>query len=331
MAIYRCNKCGRLEELAATEVGAARACPACGHTNTVYDTVFFTRKLLERYFVLQTAMKRLQAETEEREAEPGSDVAAVDLQRIDLHNTDQIATDLQHGPIHDWFRAKQIQVRADLKAVDTTGFFDEVAVEIGQNYELHKSLIDQIRYAQTRNHTGLNVALAKRSQREQQQITAFCRMLYDYSFVSKYFYQKNEKVIRMGLQASARVRDFFAGEWLEWFALMQVLQTAQKSGGRSSCARSLKVVFQNEDVHELDVFALLGGTVSLCIECKTGEFRPFIDKYDSLRRRLGLNRKQFVVCVAGLADEQASGLGAMYDLTFVNEAGLARHIETLLA
>jgi hypothetical protein len=117
---------------------------------------------------------------------------------------------------------------------------------------------------------------------------------------------------------------------LEWFALMQVLEFCQERGIRFSCARNLSVIFANEDLHELDVFFVLNGKTPLCIECKTGEFRQSIDKYATLRKRLGLEKDQFIICVIGLPDVQASGLSSMYDLTFVSERGLNAQLARLL-
>ena len=39
---------------------------------------------------------------------------------IDLGNTDLLATELQHGPIYDWFSKKQIKAQANLRGVDTS-------------------------------------------------------------------------------------------------------------------------------------------------------------------------------------------------------------------
>lgn len=328
MAIYRCNKCGFLNELAAGAVGTTMNCPQCEHQNSVHDTTFFVRKLLEKYFALLASQKRMQAEADNQEAT--APAAPQNLEGIDLHNTDQIATDLQHGPIHDWFKSRNIQFRANHKAVDTTGFFDEVAVEIGGNYESLKAVIEPIRQAQRIGKPGIYLNLSKRSQKEAQLLTTFCRRLYDFAFVSKYFYQKDEKTIQLTLQSSQQVQRFFNGEWLEWFALMQVLEFGQKKRLNLSCARNLSLVFANEDLHELDVFCILNGEKPVCIECKTGEFRPSIDKYATLRKRLGLEKSQFIICVLGLPDEQARGLSSMYDLTFVSESGLAGHLANLV-
>jgi len=304
-------------------------CPKCGHPDKVYDTSFFVKKLLEKYFALHMSLKRVQAEAENQEP-PAAPLQQPSLDGIDLHNTDLISTDLQHGPIHDWFTTRKIQVRPNYKAVDTTGFFDEVAVELGKNYQTYKEVINRIRSAQRIGQPGFFIQLAKKSQKEAQAITTFCRKLYDYSFVAKYYYQKPEKTINLTLQSSPLIQNFFAGEWLEWFALMKVLELCQERNHPFSCARNLSVVFANEDIHELDVFFLLNGKTSICIECKTGEYRQSIDKYGTLRKRLGLAKEQFIICVLSLPEDQASGLTSMYDLTFVSEKGLIPHVTRLL-
>jgi hypothetical protein len=336
MGIYRCNSCGYLSEVANDGVGSSIACPKCGRSNTVYDTTFFVRKLLEKYFALRTAHKALQAELDnpqpEQAAQPQETAPAADttLEGVDLHNTDLLSTGDQHRPIEDWFAAKQIAVKLNCAAIDTSGFYDEAAIEIGSDLELYKPLLDQIRYAQGRGFTQLNLPLDKRSQKEGQALVAFCRKLYEYSFLGRFSYQKVERNLRLTLQSSPQIRDFFAGEWLEWFALMQILALCQERRIAFSCARNLHVVFPNEDLHELDLFWLINAERPVCIECKTGEFRPLINKYSGLRKRLGLSKESFVLCVAGLPNEQASGLTSMYDITLTNELGLKAHLASLV-
>ena len=326
MPIFRCNKCGHLAEMAGAVAGTALNCPQCGQANPVYDTTFFVKKLLDKYFALQAAQKRMQTESQD----PPTPTGTKNLEGVNLFNTELIASDLQHGPILDWFTARKVKIRPNHKAVDTTGFFDEVAVELGTNYELLKSVVEPIRQAQRIGKPGIYLNLNKYSQKEAQLLTTFCRRLYDYAFVAKYFYQKEQKTIQMTLQSSQQIQQFFNGEWLEWYALMQVLEFSQKQRLDISCTRNLSVVFANEDLHELDVFLILNQNKPVCIECKTGEFRPSIEKYATLRKRLGLEKAQFILCVLGLPDEQASGLSSMYDLTFVNEQSLTPHLMKLI-
>jgi len=330
MGLYRCNKCGYLAEVAASAIGSSSNCPRCGHANTAYDTVFFVSKLLERYFALRAANSQSQSEANDSAGSEGADKPPPKLAALNIYNTALIATDLQHGPLHDWFGKRRIRIQPNLDAVDTTGFFDEVALEIGNNYERFKPVLDQVRFAQTKNHWGIKVELGKYKEADSLAIVAFCRQLHEYSFFSRYIYQKGEKTIRLGIQGAPKIQRFFNGEWLEWFALMQVLEVCKERQAELSCARNLSITFAGDERYELDVFFLLNGGEPVCIECKSGEFRDSIDKYVGLKKKLGLDKAHFILCATDLTDEQARGLSAMHGLTFVNEQGLAPHLQGLL-
>ena len=74
---------------------------------------------------------------------------------------------------------------------------------------------------------------------------------------------------------------------------------------------------------------MIDGTLPISIECKAGEFRQDIDKYLTLRKQLGINGKNFIMCIAELSHEQAKGLTAMYNLTFTNERNLSSQLARL--
>jgi hypothetical protein len=323
--------------------GSRVACPKCGRPNPVHDTLFFVRKMLDKYFALRSANKQLQADLDnlgsagspdsEPTPEPTPEPAQVVDMRptgIDLHNTSLLATPDQHRPIEDWFAAKTIGITVNHAAIDTSGFYDEVAIKLGGDFNRYKPLLDKIRFAQTRGFTQVNIALEQSSQKDAQALTAFCRELYEYSFVAKSFFDKTSRNLRLTLQNAPQIRDFFAGAWFEWFVLMQVLELCQEGRIPFACARNLSVVFPNEDLHELDLFWLVNAERPVCIECKTGEFRSLITKYSGLRKRLGLTKDQFVLCVAGLPEDQAKGLTSMYDITLTNEAGVKGHLASLM-
>ncbi|MBL8446029.1 MAG: hypothetical protein JNJ44_01300 [Zoogloeaceae bacterium] len=335
MAILRCNKCGHVAELPAETIGKSVGCEKCGNEGRAYDTVLFVRKVLQQYFLLQGEVVRLSAALEAGEGEKATPPAAPSpgaalLADLDLHNTDQFASDSQHAGIVQWLKVRQVQARPHLEAVDTSGFFDDVPVELGDHFDLLREVVDKIRWGQQKEVPNFSVNLAKFSQKEGQAINAFCKRLHDYSLLSEYFYQKQEKVGRGTIQSAAAVRRFFAGEWLEWFAFMKLLSLARDRQREFSCARQLSLVMANEDLFEIDVFFLVDGQEPICIECKTGEFRPEIDKYLGLRKRLGVDRRRFIVCATTLTPEQAAGLSGMYELTFVNPAGLVAHLSTLV-
>lgn len=322
MAILRCNQCGFLQEESENLAGETLPCPSCKSPTPVYRTKFFVGKLIEKYFDAQRTIARLT-----KQLLPESDLAQAPLgasqfDGIDLSNTNLLASEMQHKPICDWFASKQIKVKSNIHGVDTTGFFDEVAVSIGANLCVLNEVIDRIRWAQNKEYSSTTIRLEKRSTEDAKAIVDFCQQLYELSFVGKCFHKRKENLVHLVVQTVPAIRGFFAGEWLEWYALMACLERVRKDSRRFSVARNLAITFQNGDSFELDVFLLIGDKVPVCIECKTGEFRQNLEKYQILRKRLGVNERDFVMCVAGLGEEHSKGLSAMYGLSFTNEIGL---------
>lgn len=331
MPIIRCNKCTLLAEQPAELVAQHIACPKCGAQTKVYPTLFFIEKLLDKYFDAQRELLRLKS-VQTPIASGGQEVpprAPSAMDSIDLANTDFLATEIQHGPIYDWFHKKQIKVQADMRGVDTSGFFDEVAETIGNNLPVFKEVLDRIRWAQEKEHASATIKFDKKSPDEARALSTFCQQLYDFSFVAKCFHNKAENNIRLILQTAPAIRNFFNGEWLEWHALMTCLRYAKERGRRFSCARGLNLALSNGDAYEIDVFMLIDGDIPVCIECKSGEFRQNIDRYLALKKRLSLEGRRFVMCIAGLSDENASAFSAMYDMSFTNEKGLAGQLARL--
>lgn len=330
MSIFRCNKCAHLQEQADGMIGETIACPKCNHPSPVYSTVYFIGKLLDKYFDAQREIAGLKEQSGGEAVPRGvGETKQTALDTLDLSNTDLLASEAQHKPIYEWFKHKQIKLQINARGVDTTGFFDEVAVSIGGNHSVLKDVVDRIRWAQQKEYSSTTIQLGKKSEDEARAITAFCKQLYDYSFVAKCFHNRQENTIRLIVQTAPSIRSFFNGEWLEWHALMSCLHYAKSRKKRFSCARNLTITLQNGDSYELDVFVLVDGAQPICIECKTGEYRQDIDKYLTLHKLLGINRSNFIMCITGLGDEHAKGLSAMYGLTFTNELDLPTQLARL--
>ncbi|EXI72607.1 MAG TPA: hypothetical protein PK440_19320 [Candidatus Accumulibacter phosphatis] len=330
MAIIRCNKCAHLQEQADSEIGLMLACPQCGNPTQVYPTLFFVTRLLEKYFTAQREVIRLTTEAAAGVATAAVPAAsAMPPAEVDLSNSDRMTSCEQHQPIADWFRQRQIAVEIAAQAVDTSGFFDEVAALIGRDLLLLDQVLDRIRWAQQKGYASTVIPFDGKSPSDVRRLTSFCQQLYEYSFVAKTIPNKQKNHLLLVVQTAPAIRHFFNGEWLEWFALMTCIERATELGKQFSCARNLGLTFADGAQFEVDVFLLLDSELPILIECKSGEYRQDIEKYVRLRKRLGLSGSNVILCVAGLEDEIAKGLTAMYDLSFVSERGLLQHLERL--
>lgn len=328
MPIYRCNKCGHISEspIAGTQV----PCTKCQSLCSVFDTPFYVGKLIERYTAAMREIKALQADEKgEPEEAPLEDQTTLETQSSEVVES-PLNTAAQHFPIELWLKSRQIEAEFDHSNVDTSGYFDEAAQQLGERFDLFGELVQRVAFAYRKDHTGLNINLAEVSQKNAQAIQSLCRELYSHTLFARYRYQKQEKVMHLTLQSAPKVKQFFTGAWLEWFALMATIKTLQQRKVQFSCARSVKIMFANEDVHELDVVALPAGGLPICIECKTGEFRRDISKFQRLRKRLGIEPRRFVICSTDITAEQASSLSAMYELTFVNISSLPNYLTSVV-
>ncbi|MBK7954942.1 MAG: hypothetical protein IPK02_13835 [Candidatus Accumulibacter sp.] len=329
MAISRCNKCAYLQEQSDGQIGESIACLQCGSPTIVYPTLFFVGKLLEKCFAAQRELIGLKkangAATQQQVAEAEK---TRPVEAIDLANTDQLSSTEQHRPIAEWFGRKQIPVEVNSHAVDDgllrrSGDDHRPEPSGSEGYDRSSPL------GAAEGILSTVIPLDQKFVEEARTIITFCQQLYEYSFVGKYLPNREKNSVRLVLQTAPAIRQFFAGEWLEWFVMMTCLGYCQERGKRFSCARQLIIMLSDHDRCELDVFMLIDGQLPICIECKSGEYRQDIDKYLGLRKRLGLSGNRFVLCIAGLSDEHARGLSAMYDLTFVSERGLLSHLGTL--
>lgn len=316
--------------------GAQVPCGKCGTTSTFFAAVFYVRQLVERYLAARRELEVLK----QIEANPEQDVPAASaaapvpsepaLMKDDLQNTKVLATVAQHQALQDWFSSKHIKANFDFSLVDTTGFFDEAAKGIGDQFELLSGPIERVRYAYRKNFAWVNLDLSKYDPEDARAINDFFRGLYSHTFFSRYAYQKQKMMIGLAVQPALVIRSFFEGGWLEWYAFITLLNLCVERGRTFSCARSVKIEFQDEELRELDVAFLINGQAPIFIECKSGEFRGEIQKYVKFRRRLGVDRTQFIICSTDLTAEQATGLTAMYELTFVNLDSLKNHVGSLI-
>ncbi len=316
MAILLCNKCSYLREVSNEYVGKSLSCPVCKQTAPIHNTTAFVKNVLTKYKNLHDKYCQLKAGVDSVSFERVESSMDED---IDLHNTSAMTNQTQYKPIIEWFDKKGILLDVNAKNLDTQGFFDEIAVALGEDYELLKEVNDRIKKTQRSGYSSVTLPISNYSQKQIQSLTKYCKALYDFSFVAKYFYNKTDKRIHITLQKAPSIVNFFNGEWLEWFVFMKLMIMFYEKKIPFSALRSFKVNFPNEDKHEVDVFFMINDNTPLFIECKTGEFRSTIEKYHKLRKRMGIDKQNFTMLVLGLSDEQTKGLTSMYDITFINE------------
>lgn len=235
---------------------------------------------------------------------------------IDINNSVYFATEEQHEKIRQYLTHKNISAEFNYNAVNFTGYFDEAAELIAENYSLLEKHLATIRYLYNQHEFGFSVNVKNVSQLEEQRLRDIFKTLFDYRLFAKYFYYRVTKTIHIKLSESAIVQKFFCGEWLEWFATVKLIKYAESKKMNYSIARAVNVQLLNGDRHEFDVIFLLEGAEALFIECKTGKFRQDVDKFLRICNKIDIDTKNWIVLAAQLDNTKAKAFEEMYPVRF---------------
>lgn len=338
MAIFICQKCMHIKEVANQAlIGKTAKCPACQHPGQlIHDTQELLKALLEQSSQLQTEIAKLKqqvsltAKNQSPSKNNSSDsIVSSGYAFANISASPELS---DHQGVIQWFERQQIKVSYDEKTMDIAGFFDEIAVKLGDQYETFSFLLEKIKYHQRKGHKTLSLDLSSRSQQETGVIKNFCQELYESAFITRYYVDKQDKKrISLSLQFDPRIVNFFNGEWLEWFVFMKVATLLVNQKRSFSCLKNFLIHFANGDKHEIDLFFLIDNTLPLWLECKSGEFRNDIEKYTKLRNVLKVEKNYFWLIVLGLADEKTVGLTGMFGITIVNEKSVLTTLTNLLS
>lgn len=283
-----------------------------------YSALAFSRKLVALLKQSQVKNKQLEAQLSQFH-QPAQYEPNLDINELDLMQTDYLASKAQHQPLQVFFANKNIKTIFDYQAVNTNGYYDEAAKLIGDNYELFEKLIRRIVNAYQKDYTGTNFDVAKYNQNQTYLINQILREFYNHTLLAKYNYNKQSQKLNIVLQTALPIKNFFMGAWLEWFTLAKILSKINelKNKPKFSCARGAKIQLPNGDKHELDIVFLNHRNELFIIECKTGEYRSDLNKYLDLCKKLGISKNQFSLLVTDLTKEQADAMTAMYGINFI--------------
>ena len=331
MALFKCDACHHIQETSNQYIGKKAQCPKCKEKGTIYNTVEYVKEITEQYLLQKKIIDQQTKEptSTKNEASILEVHDAIPIDDYDIHNTDVFSQKDHYAPIVRWFNQKHIQATVDPKMMDTRGYFDEVAIYMGTHYNTIGSIIQQIRYAQSKNYTTVKIVLSKYSKEEIKQILDFCKKLHQFTFIARYNHVKKDNIIYLTIQDIPRIKNFFSGMWMEWFVLIKLITFFKENNLNLPIVRGADLTFQNKEKNELDIFFLNNKDEPFYIECKTGEFRQDLNKYFELRKKLGIKKEHFLLCVFGLDKEQAESLTTMYEITLINESMLMDHIKTL--
>ena len=250
--------------------------------------------------------------------------------KIKLNDTDIFASKEQHENIKQYLNSKNISVSFKYNAVDTSGYFDEAAELIAKNFDLLNPYIKQLRYLYSNDRHSLIVNCQKLSDNEINKLQNIFKTLFNYTFITKCFYKKEENKFIVSLNQAEPIKKFFMGEWLEWFVIIKLLKTYHQDK-KFSIARSVVIQNQGGDKHEFDVVFRLENQVPLFIECKSGDFRKYLDKFIKICKKIDIPLKNWLVLGTEIDESQCEAFEKMYSCRFCNLSNFSEKVNLMIS
>lgn len=236
--------------------------------------------------------------------------------KINLNDTDLFANQETVEKIKQYLNNKNLTATFDYDALDMSGYFDESSEIIGDNFALLEKHLKFIRYLYHNGKVGLTINCEDLPKNESQKLQEIFKQLFDYTIFAKYFYNNEDKKIRITLNNAESVKKFMCGGWLEWFAAIKLIKQVHGKGKKFAIARSVVVEHENGDKNEFDVVFMSEDNTPIFIECKSGEFRQYLDKFIRICKKISIPTRNWLVLASEIDQKQANAFEKMYPVSF---------------
>lgn len=195
--------------------------------------------------------------------------------------------------------------------------FIKIANIIGNSYLLVEKFIKEIK----RNLAGakkFTLYMRDYSDDEKCAICGLATTLKEHKFLKEYFYKKSPHFLLTAKpDNSPELHNFYTGQWLEIYAANIVRTLFSGRHGTRSVNLNTKVKTNDGSDFEFDVIGILGDEV-FWVECKTGDYKKYIIKYEKIARELGLDTLRVFLVIAGIDDVTVKALNDEHNITICN-------------
>lgn len=226
-------------------------------------------------------------------------------------------------------RGVTVKTIPELGAADQV--IDSLSMALGEQYVALSSLVTKIKRAM-QTGTVITESLVGKPQLEVSAVCQFCHRLHEIAFLEYYKYYRSPKyLIRAKTTTLPQAQRFFAGQWLERYALGKVkevhsqVEAALGSRLRLEYMVNPQIVLLNGDDFELDVLAAIGESI-FWIEAKTGDYQQYVAKYSRVARVLGLDYDHSIMILPDMALPTCEALSSIFSMTVCNLESFPLHL-----
>ncbi len=232
----------------------------------------------------------------------------------------QPAPHAEEWDVAEWLKSRGLDVQGISQETPLDQGADEVALFLGDNYEALKDLLRVLR-SQVDGGTAHACKLNGRNEAAAIALRAWGKLLHNKVFLKKYYEDFHYGRLVAEIQPDPRIYRFFNGEWLERYVTSVAKIESQVLGlPKLTSFRGVTVKNQAQGDAELDLLAGCGADRVMWLECKSGEWRGYLQRYKWLNEdHLHLSPSQAALVIAEIVDDnQAAVARALCGMSVLN-------------
>jgi hypothetical protein len=233
-----------------------------------------------------------------------------------------------------WLTDHGVVVQESRQPADHDVIWDELALEMGDNYAHLEHLLRTLRQQTSKkdnNEFVLNLSDVSPEQREA--VKHFCNRLHsEYAFLRRYHVHKDTETIRLAINVEAMSTHFpfFNGYWFERYVVVRMKNLLEPRHTRYDYLLNTHIQWPDGRKNELDVFFLIAEQ-PLWIECRAGQVADQLERYVAIRRQLGVPRERSVVLGLTVTDKATVAMTQVHDVTVANLTTFPQHVQAVLS
>jgi hypothetical protein len=254
-----------------------------------------------------------------------------------------IIEDQKFSPPQDWLEKRGIKIKSLPASSGIDHIADRAALFLGDNFSVLQSFYEAVKRAVNRGYDESWFSLEDTPASTIAKVCELCTILHGSGFLIRFRNLKrnpkhnpNQKAgIVFSPLKDPGVNRFFTGGWLERYVVQVTERAAEAAFGRESkmpILREVQIELPTGCDRELDLLAGLPNDRVVWLECKTGDFRPFIPALQDLNKRflkLSLDTAA-VVIVEQLDDEQKASASALTGMSVLHLSELNDWLSRLM-
>lgn len=234
-----------------------------------------------------------------------------------------------------WLERRGIKVKATSPPSGLDASADRAALLLGEKFSALEPFYKAVRRRVAQGSTSRWFKTAGLSQQALKDICDFGNRLKASGFFTEFTFfsrgpshdPERKPAILFDPLSDPRVKYFFEGGWLERYAFQVVKQGVQKRTGtwrEQQFAKGVRVEFPDGGKGEFDTLVGLPGDKLLWLECKTGRWQDYIERFQFLNKRfLKIPREQTaLVLVRQLDEEEKASASELTDMTVIHFSDL---------